>query len=212
MVYFGKSACKNSHENYIEIIKYVFSSYKREAPLLINTMGWVTGEPVGARLAGKDGWWDGEHAVGMAKSRPGPGLQEILLADCVLVSESTSQPLVGMWRGFGALTAAVIRRRADQGLSLLVDLIRLLAPSHVVQFSSVRCKPMPSLTPDYVDGVDGLYTRSKSKRRNRGFFLAEFAENLEFGDEEKESPVVFPGHKLICVQSDFVFRKTPRNR
>ncbi|KAF6110348.1 nucleolar protein 9 [Phyllostomus discolor] len=142
MVYFGKSACKNSHENYIEIIKYVFSAYKREAPLIINTMGWVT----------------------------------------------------------------------DQGLALLVDLIRLLAPSHVVQFSSARCKPMPGLTPDYVDGVDGLYTRSKSKRRSRGFFLAEFAENLEFGDEDKESPVVFPGHKLMCVQSDFVFRKTPRNR
>lgn len=60
MVYFGKSNCKNNYENYIEIIKYVFSSYKRESPLIINTMGWVTGkapEAVGQeRTRGTCGW------------------------------------------------------------------------------------------------------------------------------------------------------------
>ncbi|XP_019316792.1 polynucleotide 5'-hydroxyl-kinase NOL9 isoform X2 [Panthera pardus] len=142
MVYYGKPSCKNNYENYIEIIQYVFSSYKREAPLIVNTMGWVS----------------------------------------------------------------------DNGLLLLIDLIRLLSPSHVVQFSSGRSKYMPNLTPDYVDDMDGLYTKSKSRIRNRGFQLAEFTESLEFADEEKESPVVFTGHKLICVQSDFAFRKTPRNR
>ncbi|XP_066231012.1 polynucleotide 5'-hydroxyl-kinase NOL9 [Saccopteryx leptura] len=142
MVYFGKSSCKSNYENYIEIIKYVFGSYKREAPLIVNTMGWVT----------------------------------------------------------------------DEGLLLLVDLIRLLSPSHVVQLSSGRSKFMPNLTPDYVDDTDGLYTRSKSKVRNRGFLLPEFADSLEFGDEDKESPVSFTGHQLICVQTDFAFRKTPRNR
>ncbi|XP_039698270.1 polynucleotide 5'-hydroxyl-kinase NOL9 isoform X2 [Pteropus medius] len=142
MVYYGKAACKNNYENYIEIIKYVFSSYRRESPLIVNTMGWVT----------------------------------------------------------------------DKGLLLLIDLIRLLSPSHVVQFSSGRSKYMPNLTPDYVDDMDGLYTKSKSKVRNRGFQLAEFAESLEFADEDKESPLMFTGHKLMCVQSDFAFRKTPRNR
>ncbi|KAM8790264.1 polynucleotide 5'-hydroxyl-kinase NOL9 [Rhynchonycteris naso] len=142
MVYFGKPSCKNNYENYIEIIKYVFSSYKREAPLIINTMGWVT----------------------------------------------------------------------DEGLLLLVDLIRLLSPSHVVQLSSGRSKFMPNLTPNYVDDTDGLYTKSKSKVRNRGFYLPEFADSLDFGDEDKESPVSFTGHQLICVQTDFAFRKTPRNR
>nr|XP_055162005.1 polynucleotide 5'-hydroxyl-kinase NOL9 isoform X2 [Nyctereutes procyonoides] len=142
MVYYGKPSCKSNYENYIEIIKYVFSSYKRESPLIVNTMGWVS----------------------------------------------------------------------DKGLLLLIDLIRLLSPSHVVQFSSGRSKYMPNLTPDYVDDMDGLYTKSKSRVRNRGFQLAEFTENLEFADEEKESPVVFTGHKLIRVQSDFTFRKTPRNR
>lgn len=47
MVYYGKPTCKNDYENYIEIIKYVFSSYKRESPLIVNTMGWVTGKPTG---------------------------------------------------------------------------------------------------------------------------------------------------------------------
>lgn len=108
--------------------------------------------------------------------------------------------------------AAVISFLADKGLLLLVDLIRLLSPSHVVQFSSSRSKYMPNLTPDYVDDMDGLYTKSKSKVRNRGFHLAEFAEHLEFADEEKESPLVFPGYKLMSVKSEFVSRKTERNR
>ncbi|EPY86047.1 hypothetical protein CB1_000331014, partial [Camelus ferus] len=142
MVYYGKPSCKNNFENYIEIIKYVFSSYRRESPLIVNTMGWV----------------------------------------------------------------------ADQGLLLLIDLIRLLSPSHVIQFSSDRSKYMPDLTPDYVDDMDGLYTRSKSKVRNRGFYLPEFADNSEFADEEKDSPVVFTGYKLMSVKSEFVSRKTPRNR
>ncbi|XP_008565240.1 PREDICTED: polynucleotide 5'-hydroxyl-kinase NOL9 [Galeopterus variegatus] len=142
MVYYGKLSCKSNCESYIEIIKYVFSSYKREAPLLINTMGWV----------------------------------------------------------------------ADEGLLLLIDLIRLLSPSHVVQFSSASSKFMPNLTPEYVDSVNGLYTKSRRRMRNRGFPLAEFAENLEFADEEKESPVMFTGHKLISVHSEFTFRITSRNR
>lgn len=71
---------------------------------------------------------------------------------------------------------------------------------------------MPQLTPSYVDDMDGLYTKSKAKVRDRGFYVPEFADSLEFGDEEKDSPVAFSGHKLMCVQSDFAFRKTPRNR
>ncbi|OBS83245.1 hypothetical protein A6R68_22782 [Neotoma lepida] len=41
MVYYGKMSCHNDYENYMEIIKYVFRDYKRESPLIINTMGWV---------------------------------------------------------------------------------------------------------------------------------------------------------------------------
>ncbi|PNJ48049.1 polynucleotide 5'-hydroxyl-kinase NOL9 isoform X1 [Pongo abelii] len=142
MVYYGKPSCKNNYESYIDIVKYVFSAYKRESPLIVNTMGWVS----------------------------------------------------------------------DQGLLLLIDLIRLLSPSHVVQFSSDHSKYMPDLTPQYVDDMDGLYTKSKTKMRNRRFRLAAFADALEFADEEKESPVEFTGHKLIGVYTDFAFRITPRNR
>ncbi|XP_004705516.1 polynucleotide 5'-hydroxyl-kinase NOL9 [Echinops telfairi] len=141
MVYYGKTTCKNNFEHYIEIIKYVFSAYKKESPLLINTMGWVT----------------------------------------------------------------------DKGLSLLIDLIRLLSPSHVVQLSSSRSKYIPNLTPDYVDDTEGFYTKRRTKIRNRGFHIPE-AENLEFVEDERDSPVVFAGHKLITVRSEFAFRKTPRNR
>ncbi|XP_012577511.1 PREDICTED: polynucleotide 5'-hydroxyl-kinase NOL9 [Condylura cristata] len=100
----------------------------------------------------------------------------------------------------------------DDGLLLLVDLVRLLSPSHVVQFSSSRSQYMPRLTPDFVDDTDGLYTKSKVKARDRGFRLAEFADALELADDDKDSPVVFTGHKLMCVQSEFAFRKTSRNR
>ncbi|XP_021099175.1 polynucleotide 5'-hydroxyl-kinase NOL9 isoform X2 [Heterocephalus glaber] len=142
MVYYGKLSCKNSFENYIDIIKYVFSAYKREAPLIINTMGWVS----------------------------------------------------------------------EEGLQLLIDLIRLLSPSHVVQFSSPKSKHMPPLTPDYVADRDGLYTKSKSRLRSQGFCLPEFSDSVEFADEEKDSPVLFAEHKLLSVFSEFSFRKTPRNR
>ncbi|KAM5248735.1 polynucleotide 5'-hydroxyl-kinase NOL9 [Ctenodactylus gundi] len=142
MVYYGKPTCKESYEDYIEIIRYVFSAYRREAPLIVNTMGWVS----------------------------------------------------------------------DEGLLLLIDLVRLLSPSHVVQFSSAQSKYMPTLTPEYVGDMDGLYTKSKSKARNRGFQLPEFTDGLEFADEDKGSPVLFTGHKLMCVYSEFPIRKTARNR
>lgn len=90
----------------------------------------------------------------------------------------------------------------DQGLSFLLDLIWLLSPRLVIQFSSGHSKSMPNLTPD---------TKSKSKVRNEGFYLAEFVENLKFADEGKESLVVLTGYKLMCVQSNSAFRKTPKN-
>lgn len=139
----------------------------------------------------------------------GPSFRRLFL---VVLSLSRNSCAVFSWQRVTAGLAACVLFLTDKGLLLLIDLIRLLSPSHVVQFSSGRSKYMPNLTPDYVDDMDGLYTKSKSRVRNRGFQLAEFAESSEFADEEKESPVVFTGHKLMCVQSDFAFRKTPRNR
>uniref|UniRef100_A0A8C2T739 Polynucleotide 5'-hydroxyl-kinase NOL9 n=1 Tax=Coturnix japonica TaxID=93934 RepID=A0A8C2T739_COTJA len=44
MVYYGQSSCEQDTERYIDVVKYVFSSYRKEVPLVINTMGWVKGE------------------------------------------------------------------------------------------------------------------------------------------------------------------------
>ncbi|XP_055471158.1 polynucleotide 5'-hydroxyl-kinase NOL9 [Psammomys obesus] len=144
MVYYGKMNCHSDYENYIEIVKYVLRDYKRESPLIINTMGWVT----------------------------------------------------------------------DDGLLLIVDLIRLLCPNYVVQLSSGRGKKMPGLTPEYIDFTDGLYTKSKIRRRYRGFEIPECGDSLEFTDEEKDSsPVaVFTGHKLLSVHSEFLCSKNEKNR
>uniref|UniRef100_A0A8B9E9S5 Nucleolar protein 9 n=1 Tax=Anser cygnoides TaxID=8845 RepID=A0A8B9E9S5_ANSCY len=44
MVYYGQTSCEQDTERYIDVVKYVFNSYKKEVPLVINTMGWVKGE------------------------------------------------------------------------------------------------------------------------------------------------------------------------
>lgn len=44
MVYFGQTSCEHDTERYLDVVKYVFSSYKKEVPLVINTMGWVKGK------------------------------------------------------------------------------------------------------------------------------------------------------------------------
>ncbi|MEJ1272500.1 nucleolar protein 9 [Cricetulus griseus] len=102
---------------------------------------------------------------------------------------------------------------AEDGLLLLVDLIRLLCPNYVVQLSG-RNKTMSALTSEYVELTDGLYTKSKIKRRHRGFEIQEFGDSLEFTDEEKDScPVpAFTGHKLIDVHSEFLCDKNEKNR
>ncbi|KAM5141106.1 polynucleotide 5'-hydroxyl-kinase NOL9 [Mantella aurantiaca] len=43
MVYFGETSCEEEMERFLESVKYVITSYKREQPLIINTMGWVKG-------------------------------------------------------------------------------------------------------------------------------------------------------------------------
>nr|KAF6460550.1 hypothetical protein HJG59_011463 [Molossus molossus] len=80
-------------------------------------------------------------------------------------------------------------------------------------FSSVLAElnPCPVL-PRRCGRHGWLLHRKQAQSQNRGFYPAEFADTLEFVDEEKENPVVFTGHNLMYVHSDFAFRKTPRNR
>ncbi|XP_069803237.1 polynucleotide 5'-hydroxyl-kinase NOL9 [Dendropsophus ebraccatus] len=43
MVFYGDTSCEQDMERFIESVKYVITSYKRDQPLIINTMGWVKG-------------------------------------------------------------------------------------------------------------------------------------------------------------------------
>ncbi|XP_068096530.1 polynucleotide 5'-hydroxyl-kinase NOL9 [Hyperolius riggenbachi] len=43
MVYFGEPSCEQEIERFLESVKYVITCYKREQPLIINTMGWIKG-------------------------------------------------------------------------------------------------------------------------------------------------------------------------
>ncbi|XP_060115306.1 polynucleotide 5'-hydroxyl-kinase NOL9 [Heteronotia binoei] len=43
MAYFGDTSCEQETERYLDTLKYVFSAYERDVPLVINTMGWVKG-------------------------------------------------------------------------------------------------------------------------------------------------------------------------
>ncbi|KFQ29816.1 Polynucleotide 5'-hydroxyl-kinase NOL9, partial [Mesitornis unicolor] len=44
MVYYGQTSCEQDTERYLDVVKYVFGCYRKEVPLVINTMGWVKGE------------------------------------------------------------------------------------------------------------------------------------------------------------------------
>ncbi|XP_069466470.1 polynucleotide 5'-hydroxyl-kinase NOL9 [Ambystoma mexicanum] len=132
MVYYGEASCENDLERYIEAVKHVSTSYKREAPLIINTMGWV--------------------------------------------------------RGFG--------------LMLLIDIIRLLSPSHIIQISVKDNEDMPQLTPQYVLGSCGLHTKGKAPIKHKGLRIG--SEEEEAMEEEVIVHSMLPTeHKLLCVSSEF---------
>ncbi|XP_041096192.1 polynucleotide 5'-hydroxyl-kinase NOL9 isoform X2 [Polyodon spathula] len=96
MVYFGEPSCEQDLDRYLESVKYLWSFYRRESPVIINTMGWV--------------------------------------------------------RGFGLL--------------LLVDLIRLLCVTHVVQLThdDPAIAPMPSLSPAHLRQAPGWHTKGRGPR------------------------------------------------
>ncbi|CAH2319691.1 polynucleotide 5 -hydroxyl-kinase NOL9 isoform X1 [Pelobates cultripes] len=132
MVYFGETTCEQEMERFVESVKYVLASYKREQPLIINTMGWV--------------------------------------------------------KGFGLL--------------LLIDLIRLLSPSHIVQIVAKGSDDMEPLTQNYVQNSPGFLTKnsSQSRSRNKRSDFSEddepdYAESLYFRSSLE--------HHLISIESEF---------
>uniref|UniRef100_A0A8C8BG18 Nucleolar protein 9 n=1 Tax=Otus sunia TaxID=257818 RepID=A0A8C8BG18_9STRI len=130
MVYYGQTSCEQDTERYLDVVKCVFSSYKKEVPLVINTMGWVKGE----------------------------------------------------------------------GLLLLIDIIRLLSPSHIVQMDVYDWKAMAPLTPEYVHLTPGLYTKGKqqAKCQQMGTSGAE-----PWKPAEGEGDASVPEYKLLYVHPEF---------
>ncbi|XP_040444228.1 polynucleotide 5'-hydroxyl-kinase NOL9 [Falco naumanni] len=130
MVYYGQTSCEQDTERYLDVVKYVFSSYKKEVPLVINTMGWVKGE----------------------------------------------------------------------GLLLLIDIIRLLSPSHIVQMDVYDWKAMAPLTPEYVHLSPGLYTKGKQQAKCKQVGASE-VENWRSSEGEGDASA--PEYKLLYVHPEF---------
>ncbi|XP_019367080.1 PREDICTED: polynucleotide 5'-hydroxyl-kinase NOL9, partial [Gavialis gangeticus] len=132
MVYYGDVSCDQDTERYIDTVKYVFNSYKKEVPLVINTMGWVKGV----------------------------------------------------------------------GLLLLIDIIRLLSPSHIVQISAEDFKDMPQFTPEYIHLTAGLHTKGKLQATCKSMDMGG-TENWQPCEGERDFQTSTPGHKLLCIKPKF---------
>nr|XP_023966022.2 polynucleotide 5'-hydroxyl-kinase NOL9 isoform X2 [Chrysemys picta bellii] len=132
MVYYGETSCDQDTERYIDTVKYVFNSYKKELPLVINTMGWVKGV----------------------------------------------------------------------GLLLLIDIIRLLAPSHIVQISVEDFKDMPRFTPEYINLAAGLHTKGKLQGKCKSMDVSGMEDWKQY-EGESDFQTSTTGHKLLCVQPKF---------
>ncbi|XP_053546362.1 polynucleotide 5'-hydroxyl-kinase NOL9 [Bombina bombina] len=131
MVYFGETSCEQDMERFIESVKYVMTSYKREEPLIINTMGWV--------------------------------------------------------KGFGLL--------------LLIDLIRLLSPSHIVQILAKGGDVMEPLTPKYLQHSPGFLTKGTSRTKSKD---SEFESSDEERQEHLHSIRTPTDQHLFTVETDFI--------
>uniref|UniRef100_A0A8C3NI11 Nucleolar protein 9 n=1 Tax=Geospiza parvula TaxID=87175 RepID=A0A8C3NI11_GEOPR len=129
MVYYGQTSCEQDTERYLDVVKYVFSYYKKEVPLIINTMGWVKGE----------------------------------------------------------------------GLLLLIDIIRLLSPSHIVQMDMCDWKVMPPLTSEHIHFSAGLHTKGKQQSKCKQLGVG----SMESWKCPEGEDVSAPQHKLLYVHPEF---------
>lgn len=133
MVYYGNVLCDQHPDRYMNIVRYLFAEYKKEAPLIINTMGW--------------------------------------------------------FKGFG--------------LSVLIDLIRFLAPTHVVQLVATRgSQDFVLLTADFVQTAAGWQTKGKHQIQQKPTNL-KLSSNSSSSDEEMQMHVGLQGHKWMCIHSEF---------
>lgn len=194
MVYYGQTSCEQDTERYLDVVKYVFSSYKKEVPLIINTMGWVKGKQ--DKSVVRVVWREGNNRSGTRPrflESPEPGdAASPPSAGGVFVTVSRPEHV----------TAAVVFSLLPkgEGLLLLIDTIRLLSPSHVVQMDVYDWKAMAPLTPEYVHLAPGLYTKGKQQARCKQMDTSE-AEGWRLSEEEGDASA--PEYKLLYVHPEF---------
>lgn len=87
-----------------------------------------------------------------------------------------------------------------EGLLLLTDMIRLLAPTHVVQMDVYDWKAMDPLTPEYVHLAPGLYTKGKQQGKSKQTNLSA-AESWKSSEGEEDTSV--PDYKLLYIHPEF---------
>lgn len=87
-----------------------------------------------------------------------------------------------------------------EGLLLLIDIIRLLSPSHIVQMDVYDWKAMAPLSPDYVHFTSGLYTKGKQQSK---------CKKMRMDGAEPWSPfegagdASAPQYKLLYIHPEF---------
>ncbi|XP_026576656.1 polynucleotide 5'-hydroxyl-kinase NOL9 [Pseudonaja textilis] len=78
------------------------------------------------------------------------------------------------------------------GLLLLIDVIRSLSPTHVVQLSAKDLEELPLLSADYIHTAAGLHTRGKPSLKRK-----------HPGGSWQGTHAPQPSHQLLCVQANF---------
>ena len=87
-----------------------------------------------------------------------------------------------------------------EGLLLLIDIIRLLSPSHIVQMDVYDWKAMAPLTPEYVHLTPGLYTKGKQQAKCKQMGTSGAG---SWKSSEGEGDVSAPEYKLLYVHPEF---------
>ncbi|MBN3307712.1 NOL9 kinase, partial [Amia calva] len=127
MVFYGESSCERDLDRYMDSVKFLWRSYRRETPIVINTMGWV--------------------------------------------------------KGFG--------------FQLLVDLIRLLSVTHVVQLSHGDSTQFPALSHANLSSAPGWITTPRGQRTYRSNVLRDLSLLGYFS--QLQDPQPGPVRPLHCI-------------
>ncbi|KAL7978578.1 hypothetical protein Chor_005560, partial [Crotalus horridus] len=199
MAFYGDNSCEHDTERYLDTLKYVFGGYERDVPLLVNTMGWVKGSTK-----------DPAVLLPLLLSANPPSLLALMMLPIWALKrpEENHQGLPkadphspGSFRPLALPSPSSFASppvSQGAGLLLLIDTIRLLSPTHVVQMSTEDFKDLPQLSADYIRSTAGLHTRGKPslKRKNPGG-------SWEHCRNQRGSHAPQPGHQLLRVQPKF---------